>query len=298
MSSPQAGVRDDCPTIAGIKIEDVGVLPQVVGQINELAERPSTRAEEVARLILRDPTLTSKILRILNSAYYGLRREIHSLQHAVAYLGIQQIRNLVISSALVESFRFEHGFVEPDRVWEHSLGCAIGAKRIGDTLPGVDGDGAYLGGLLHDLGRIILLSQRPEDYREVVDVCERGLCTLREAEESRFGVSHEEAGCALGEAWGFSEPVLAAIRYHHRPAEAGPMVPLVAAVGFANAVCHQEGIRFGFEVDEELTAGEKETAWEVLIASDPSHRGLQRELMEQRVAESIRETRGVISELL
>lgn len=284
-------------TIAGLQIEEIGVLPQVVDQINDLADRPSTTAEEVARVILRDPTLTSKILRIVNSTFYGLRREIRSVPHAIAYLGIQQVRNLVVSSALIESFRFEHGVVEPAKVWEHSLGCAIGAKRLGDTLPGVSGDLGYLGGLLHDIGRIVLLSKFPDDYADVVGTCERGLCPLREAEESRFEISHEEAGFILGQAWGFSKSVLSMILHHHRPRKAGPATAQAALVGLANAVCLMEGLHFGFWVDVDFAPRERDRAIGILSETDPAIRDMNWDETLQSLVESIQHTKTLVADL-
>jgi len=285
------------PDLSRMKIEDLGVLPEVVAQINHLAEQPSTNSDQVARLILRDPTLTTKILRIVNSTYYGLRQEVRSIQHAVSYLGLHQIRNLIISSALIESFRFDHGVVEPSSVWEHSLGCAIGAKRLGDLLDSVDGDGAYLGGLLHDLGRIAMLSKYPDTYAQVVNTCERGLAPLRDAEKSCFGVSHEQAGHTLGSLWGFSEAVLAMVRYHHRPEDAGQYVAPTAVVAVSNAICHREGLRFGFAVDDETADDERQHAWDTLIASHPLENDFDREAVEERVAESVRNTKKLVADI-
>ncbi|RMG43068.1 MAG: HDOD domain-containing protein [Acidobacteria bacterium] len=282
------------PTIAGVEIQDVGVLPQVAAKVNELASRPDVTGDQIASIILRDPTLTSKVLRLVNSAAFGPRQEIRSLKHAIAYLGINQIRNLVVSSVLVESFRFDHGIVEPRSVWEHCFGCALGAKQLGDLLPDLDGTECYLGGLLHDLGRIVFLSHFSEAYGEVVGLCERGLCPLRDAETSRFGISHAEAGYELGRSWNFSEPVLAMIRYHHEPDAAGPWAPLAAVVGLADAVCHVERLRFGFEIDDDDALEEFERAWSVLLADIPA--ADRRELAEP-VEAAVRRARSLVAGL-
>ena len=298
MSTNPIPVSEGVPqSIAGIDLEDIGVLPEVAVQVNRIADDPSTRAEQVASIILRDPTLTSKVLRIINSSYYGLRCEVKSIQHAVAYLGISQVRNLVVSSALVESFRFEHGVVEPRTIWEHSLGCAIGAKRLGDRLQAIDGDGAYLGGLLHDVGRILLVSQRPEEYAAVVGTCERGVCSLIDAETSAFDVSHAEVGHALGRAWGFSEPVLSMILHHHRPDEAGEFAPMAAVIGLANSICHRERMGFGFQLDLEIAEEEADRAWNVIASADPAFASLDRREVEDEVTESVQRTREVVSKL-
>ncbi len=287
----------EAPSVVHVPIEDIGVLPTVVAKINALADDPSTDADRVARLILRDPSLTSKILHIINSSFYGLRQEVRSIQHAVAYLGIQQVRNLVVSSTLIESFRFDHGIVEPRAIWEHSLGCAIGSKRMGDMLPGIDGDLVYLGGLLHDLGRIVMISQFSGPYREVINNCERGLCTLREAEQARFDGSHEEIGEAVGRAWGFSDAVLTIIRHHHQPAEGGALAAAVAIVSFANAVCHHEGLRFGFSPDDDNFHENKEFAWHTLGAHHPELGGVNQQDVEAAVVESVQNAKAAVAEL-
>jgi len=298
MSSKPIPVSQDAPqSIAGIDLEDIGVLPGVATQVNALASDPSCTADKIAVLILRHPSLTSKVLRIINSSYYGLRSEVRSIQHAVAYLGISQVRNLVVSSALVEAFRFEHGVVGPRTIWEQSLGCAIGAKRLGDALEGMDGDGAYLGGLLHDVGRILLVSKRPEDRAKVIGTCERGVCLMREAEESRFGVNHADAGYMRGRSWGFTESVMSIIRHHHNPRAAGELAPLVAVVGFANAICHREGLSFGFQLDREVAEEEGERCWEIITSSDPAFATADRAAIEEEVVESVHRTREVVSKL-
>ena len=237
------------------------------------------------------------MLRILNSAFYGLRRDITSIPHAVAYLGIHQIRNIVLSSAVIDSFKFNNGVVDPRGVWEHSLGCAMGAKRMGDILPDVDGDGSYLGGLLHDLGRFVFLSKFSDEYSGVIDACERGLCSISEAEESRFDISHSEAGYLLGKAWGFSEVVLSTIRHHHNPAAAGEFVPQAATVAFSDAICNLNGLRFGFEVDDRSAEEAREQSWEVLLASVEPSACLQRDLLEGAILESIEHTKSLVSQM-
>ncbi len=297
MSEPEAHPQAPGPTVAGLEIKDIGVLPEVVAQINELADQPSTTAEDVGALILRDPTMTTKVLRITNSSYYGLRTEVRSIPHAVAYLGINQVRNLVISSALIEAFRFEHGVIEPRGLWEHSLACAIGAKELARALPALSGETAYLGGLLHDLGRIVLMANFPEEFAKAVDNCERGLCTLRQAEESHFGLSHEAAGHTVCQAWDFPEAVLAIVRHHHHPHAAGPFAPLAAVVQFANATCHEMKLRFGFELDDEHAREEKDRAWEVLVETYDGPFPVGRDVADHAVADAVGRTRELVREI-
>lgn len=282
------------PIIAGLDVQDIGVLPQVAAKVNEMASRPDATGDELAAVILRDPTLTSKVLRLVNSAALAPRQPIRSLRHAIAYLGITQIRNLVLSSVLVEAFRFDHGIVEPRSVWEHCFGCALGAKALGDRLAGVDGGECYLGGLLHDLGRIVFLSHFPEAYGEVVSLCERGLCSLHEAERSRFGIDHTEAGDLLGETWGFSEPVRAMIRHHHDAGAAGSWALLVAIVGLADAICHAERLQFGFEIDDEEAEQGRERAWVVLAGHLAD---ADRETLLEPAVEAVRQARSFAANL-
>ena len=256
-------------TLAGREIGDVGVLPQVAARVLELADEPESTGQEIAAVIIRDPSLTSKLLRLINSAAFGLRGEVRSIQHAVAYLGIPQIRDLVVSSAVVESFKFDHGIVDPRSVWEHCFGCALGSKRVADMLTGLDGNAAYLGGLLHDLGRICFISSFPAEYADLVALSERGLCPLSEAEQAHFGMAHEEAGEALGREWGFDERVSAMIRWHHDPARAADDAIYAAIVGYVNAVCHERRLRFGFEIDDETQGADTLRCVEMILAERP-----------------------------
>ncbi len=205
-------------------------------------QRKDIDAAGVARLIGAAPVLAATVLRVANSAFYGRRGRISSLPRAVATLGLDAIRGIVLAASLRHLGRgLEPALLDGGQWLEHSVAAALAARRLAENRPEApDGDTAFVAGLLHDLGWAVFASTHPNTARACFDALaaapERSASHCAEIERAHFGITHAECGALVAAHWGLPDPVVTAIREHHAP-ELGPeaITPLGAIVRLADA---------------------------------------------------------------
>jgi len=197
-------------------------IPALYMEVVEKASRPDTTLEEIGGIIGRDIGMTAQVLKLANSAFFGLRRQLASPEEAVTYLGLETIKSLVLSiNAFAQFEGAETGALKMQALWSHSLEVASLAKGIA-KLEGLDskaGDEAFTAGLLHDIGKLVLAVNLPEEYARAADLARTGL-EMPLAEEQVFGANHADAGGYLIGLWGLPVPVVEAVALHHRPCRA------------------------------------------------------------------------------
>ena len=197
----------------------------VVQRILVLTTDPATTVDELASAVEGDQVLAAKVIRLVNSPFFGLDREVTSIRQAVIFLGFNTIRQLVMSVSFGYAFEFVPR-AELDRFWRHSLAVAILSRRIAELVPGMDADRLFASGLLHDLGHLVLLTAFPEEYRQIIEEASHtgDISTL---EREHFGIDHADVGLVLGTEWNFPAQIVDAIYYHHKvpPVMCGPELP-------------------------------------------------------------------------
>lgn len=238
------------PVLAGDRLRDVigrigdfPALPAVFAGITEELRSPSASARTIGGIVSRDVGLAAGILRRVNSPLFGMRRPVPSTEEAVALLGFETSRGLVLWCALLSWFdgRSHPGF-DLEALWRHSLGVA----RCARAMAGIEGadkadkDACFLAGLLHDVGKPVMAASLGAEQRLVLAEVRARNMPPRDAEMELLGVSHAEIGGYLLGLWGFAEAVAHGVARHHAPVDAGPgaslVVPLVHA---ANALEHE-----------------------------------------------------------
>ena len=157
-------------------------LPEAVIQVLQLSDNPDVRVEDVADAIMKDKVLTARMIRLINSAYWGLRREVKTVRETIVYLGIQQIRNIVLTTSLFNTFKPANGHFKITSIWEHGMGCAMISKILAEKVGFADLEAAYLGGLLHDIGEVVLSQFSFKEFDEVVDLVDKEHISFYEAE--------------------------------------------------------------------------------------------------------------------
>ena len=211
-------------------------LSPVLQRITLILEDPRASAHQVAAAIEGDQVMTSKVLRLVNSAFYGFPRKVASVSQAVVILGLATVKNLVLGTAVMEAFRGgpEGRRFHRQAFWRHSLGCAVAARVLGGRL-GVDRDEhCFVAGLLHDLGKVVLDVFFQEAYDEAVALAEKENLLLVTAEERVLGITHAEVGEILAEVWQFPPALVEALRFHHQPPLATRAPALVRVVHVAD----------------------------------------------------------------
>ena len=191
----------------------------------------------------RDMGMTAKVLQLVNSAFFGMRREITNPVDAVVYLGMDTVRALAFTASAFSQFQLPsrcHFSIE--ELQRHSLAVGTLARRIARSmgLTAAAVDHTFVGGLLHDVGKLVLASNYPEQYQEALRRTAEGQVCISEAECDLFGTSHAEIGAYLLWLWGLPDTVAEILALHHHPSRDAEPPPAVIAVHFANALVNRE----------------------------------------------------------
>ncbi len=229
------------------KINNLPTLPQVVESVMSMVENPDTTASQLAGVISKDQALMSKVLKVVNSAYYGMPRKIVTLNQATVILGFNTIKNLVLSASIFGAFEDHYSNQRFSRMkfWEHSIGTAVGSgvlsKRIGLGNP----DEAFVAGLVHDIGKVVIDEYLHEDFLRILDLAETEKIRILDAEEEILHFGHPDIGKQVAIRWNLPRNLVMAIAYHHTPGLAEDYKKLVSIVHLADAISRIEGIGYG-----------------------------------------------------
>lgn len=197
---------------------------------------------QIAEIIRRDPSLTSRLLRLVNSVYYGLSTPVNSIEEAVFYLGVRQIRQLVTVTPIIEDFqRLTRQCAFPWReFWQHCIGTAILTHEITLAVELPPDDSDYIAGLVHDVGKIVMASTFPDHFTEIHRQAVQGVRDLTEIENDVLGIDHAELGALYLERQRLSELLVQAARFHHQPEKAKSHGHLIASVQIADLLIRSE----------------------------------------------------------
>ncbi len=199
-------------------IESLPPLPLTVANVIKVTANPDSSAEDLMKAVLPDQTMCAAILKIANSVLYGQSQKIGSLQSAIVLLGINEVQSIVMGKAAISTFRslLKQNKEEMALFWDHSFVCGLAAKIIAENLGLVTGQ-FFMGGLLHDIGKLVMFLALPDQYSPrdwMVQFTNDGRL---EEEKTNFSVSHDVVGARLLRKWLFPENLLLALEYHHHP---------------------------------------------------------------------------------
>ncbi len=195
------------------KAADLNMMPQVARKVIELVQNETTTAVQLAELLEKDPNITTRILKISNSAFYGLRREVKTVQQAIVILGFKSLRSMVVASSS-KALHKRFGITE-QLMWDHSIGTAIAGKIIAEGLPNAVGESVFVGGLLHNVGKTIMNNEAPKAFVEVMKRVYNNKEKAIDAEVQVFGYAHPEVGFQISEKWGLPPELGQIILHHH-----------------------------------------------------------------------------------
>jgi putative nucleotidyltransferase with HDIG domain len=245
------------------RIEDISTLPGVAHNVIQLIQSPKSSALQVGEAISRDPALSSKVLRMANSAFYGFPRKIATIHSAIVVLGFANIRNIVLTTSVAGMLPPRDDGLLFDRVafWQHSLACGITSKLLAQKMGMKNLEEAFLWGLLHDLGKVVLDGCFREEFHLIVRLArEKGLL-LRDAEEAVLGFDHAAAGGVVAEKWNLPPALIKAVRFHHDPTLARESMRVAAIVHLADILCRAIGLGNG---GDERIPVVRDVSWKLL----------------------------------
>jgi HD-like signal output (HDOD) protein len=247
--------REQAVASAIREISHIATLPEITLKIIELVESPTSTAQDLHKVIANDPALCSRILKVVNSAFYGLPGQIGSINRAIVLLGLNAVKNIAIAASLAKLFR--GGSLTPEfnakDLWSHSVATATAAKMIADAMKMGLSDEAFLAGLIHDVGIIVEIQF---DRHKLIEAIGRvkpspdGVprADLLTVEAEIFGASHQDFGQGLCEKWKFPKSFAMVTGFHHRPLElASEMRTLVSVIHLADRMAGN--VKPGFRLD-------------------------------------------------
>ncbi len=231
-------------------IRNLPTPPIVFEQIQKVLNDPATSVGDVADILSEDPAMSVKVLKLTNSAFYGLSREIESVKQAVMIIGLEAVKNLVLSASVLSMFKAKNEFKEyHENFWRHSLATALSARVIARDFQ--DGkvfnpDPAFSSGLIHDIGKMVFCCFLQKEHKEIMDYMEKNPDTNEAAAEiAVLGFNHAQLGRQLAVTWKLPERMADTVGYHHNPNLENASDNFAYLINLANYVAH-----FNFHSEE------------------------------------------------
>lgn len=199
------------------RIEELPTLPVVSQRILELMTDENASNRDIAKLVENDQSLALKIMRIANSAFFGSLIKISSLEQAMAKLGMNEVRSIVLAVSVYDFFsNSDSGAFDRKRFWKHGIVCSQAAKHLG-SLFRTDNDTLFISGLVHDMGKAVMDEYFHDEFLSIINYIELKRCTFSEAEKTVIGVTHSHIAAKLLSQWKFPDNIVQQILHHHEP---------------------------------------------------------------------------------
>lgn len=267
------------------RIGEVATLPEVTAKIISVVDDPKSTARDLHHIIKNDPALATKIMKVVNSAFYGLPGQVSDLDRAIVLLGLSAVKNIAISASISRLFandKMSDKFSARD-LWKHSVAvgvatrqfcCRIGKKAFAEE--------AFLAGLIHDLGMLVQRQAFTEQFAEVIQIASKGEKRFCEAETEIIGADHQALGAALAAKWKFPRGLQIVLGYHHNITNLSEDHRVLPSIVYAADVlcCHE---RIGFHLTAEGQPLDADLL-ESIGLTEPDLASVREELPEQIMA--------------
>ena len=232
-------------------IKDIPTLPTIVFELNQHLRNPETSIATISETIERDQAMALKILKLVNSAFYGFKSRVSDVRHAVVLLGFNAVRNVVVSvsiiNALPKNILFQD--FEMDAFWKHSLAVAVTSKNIAQKAGGDSPDNCFVGGLLHDVGKVIMAQYFQDLFVKVWTCMQKECLSFFEAEQQELPIDHARIGAHLAGRWALPEGLIDAIRWHQDYRPEIPNANFVMIIYLANTLVNSYDENPDCEID-------------------------------------------------
>jgi HD-like signal output (HDOD) protein len=225
-------------------------LPAIFYQFKQAIDDPESSFDEIGGIVGNDPGLTARILKIVNSAFFGFPQQVETISHAISIIGREQLNDLVLSTVVMDQFEnIPQDSMYMESFWKHSIACGLSARNLA-LLNGEDNpERFFVAGLLHDIGRLIISLKLPFKVLEVSLRCKSKDETLHKAEFEAMGFTHADVGGELMRTWKLPKALEEAVAFHHSPAEATEFSLEASMIHVAETIANT--LDLGFHYDEQ-----------------------------------------------
>jgi putative nucleotidyltransferase with HDIG domain len=238
---------------------DLPTIPVVATKVMQLVESERATADELSKVVAADPAVAARVLKISNSSFYGRQGKIQNLSAAIVMLGFNTLKSVVITASVRQVYQ-PFGLTEK-MLWEHSFGTALAARIIAGWTGLANEEEAFLAGLFHDIGKVIMNNQDRSKFQLVMERCYNEELPFHEAERSVYHYSHEEVGSLVTRKWNFPDTLTETVRRHHDFAFSDlndlSLLHLTAIVALADMFCHRLGIGQRYPMEDLRLDGTK-----------------------------------------
>jgi len=219
-------------------------LPVVYYELVQVVDRPNSHIDDISEVIRKDPGLVSRILRIANSSFYGFASEIDTLEAAVQLIGLREIQDLVLVTSVIRAFEgVPPRLADVHSFWKHSVACAIASALLAEQRNLPEPDRFFVGGLLHDIGHMVMFLNAPEESRQILDQCEASCQVSSRVEIEVLGFDHALLAGELISLWKLPAFLVEVVRCHHNPSATKMGLRDAFIVHYADFIAH--GLEFG-----------------------------------------------------
>lgn len=235
------------------KVKRLPTLPAVANKVTRLIKDPTCTAIKVSEVIDKDQSLTTRVLRLVNSAFYSLYTEVTNVRHAVALLGFKTISQMVISISVFDVFKGGQGKeFNREGFWKHSIGCAVVSQMIAQRAHYPKADDCFTAGLMHDIGKVVLDQYLHEEMTKVIQLIQEKEIYFADAEKEIMELNHADVGGQVMKNWNIPLPITVAVKHHHQPlnerkGSAFSQDLIVDIIRLSNVICRRE--RIGYSGD-------------------------------------------------
>jgi putative nucleotidyltransferase with HDIG domain len=229
------------------EIRDLPTLPAVFVRVIKALRNPNTSVKDIAAVVETDQAITMKILRLINSSFYGISRSVDSVHQAIVLLGANTLKNVVISASVFKAL----GGSGKDRIfnreafWQHSIGCGMIARYLGNRTGHGREEEGFIAGIIHDIGKVVLDQYFHDKLALVAEQVKTKNISFYQAEREVIGISHAEIGAFLAETWSLPEKLVDVIAHHHHPGTPGQNGALTALVAVSDMLARRYGVGSG-----------------------------------------------------
>lgn len=221
-------------------INNLPTLPVVALEVNRLLQDYDSPVDQLVALLEKDQSLMVKLLKLVNSSFYGFKSRVNNIRHAVTLLGFNTVRNAVVTLSIIDTLVLKNtlkGF-DIDSFWQHAIRVAVVSRYVAAASKLTTRDDAFTAGLLHDIGKVILATVFTDDLKKILETMNSDGITFFDAEEKLGSCPHTLIGSFLAQRWLLPEPLVKTIQYHHSKVDRSSQSQLIAIVNMGNRLVH------------------------------------------------------------